>query len=101
MPLDPTNPAVPDQPDPKINQEFLVEQRKLSAAAQQHAEAATLMAQTSSGKPITQGGVYLEILCAVLIGRLALNSSDAQIWADDLTADYLTKYNLNGTPKLQ
>lgn len=93
MPLDPTNPAVPA--DTSLETWRL----KDVAAKERTAAAAELLVQTSSGDPATEGGIYLRILCSVLMGKLAGSSGDAQIWAADLTRDYLLKYNLDGTPK--
>jgi len=98
MSLDPNNPSVLE-PEPKINPEYLEAQRKMADAATKHADAAALMAQSTSGQPITEGGIYITLLSAVLTGRLVGNSDDAQLWAADLTRDYLTKYDLAGNPR--
>lgn len=95
MPLDPTNPTVPAD-------QSLVDWRvKDIAAKEKAAEAATLMAQAASGEPVTEGGLYASFLRAVLMGQLAASSNDAQIWATDLTKDYLLKYDLAGNPRQQ
>lgn len=95
MPLDPTNPTVPGD-------QSLIDWRvKDIAAKEKAAEAATLMAQAASGEPVTEGGIYASFLRAVLMGRLAASSNDAQIWATDLTKDYLLKYDLAGNPRQQ
>jgi hypothetical protein len=99
MTLDANNPTVPDTPVPKINPDYLAVQRKLADAATKHAEAAATMAQASSGEPVTEGGLYASFLRAVLTGRLVGSSNDAQIWATDLTRDYLAKYDLQGNPR--
>lgn len=98
-PLDPTNPSVPEDPIPKINPDYLAAQRKMADAADKHAQAAALMVQAASGESTTEGGLYASFLRAVLTGRLVASSNDAQIWATDLTRDYLTKYDLAGNPR--
>jgi hypothetical protein len=95
MSLDPTNPSV-------LGDQSLIDWRvKDIAAKEKAAEAATLMAQAASGEPVTEGGIYASFLRAVLMGRLAASSNDAQIWATDLTKDYLLKYDLAGNPRQQ
>lgn len=100
MPLDPNNPATPvDESLANWRERTAKAEEDAAAAFKRIATAAETDTTASSGQPITEGGVFLTILCSVLKGRLAGSSADAQIWATDLTRDYLAKYNLNGTPK--
>lgn len=89
MALDPTNPVVAP---PGINPEQLEVQKQM-------AESLRIVAQGTAGDVVTEGGIYLRMLSAVLMGRLVGSSSDAQIWAADLTRDYLAKYDLDGNPR--
>lgn len=93
IPLDPANPSVPS------DQSLIDWRLKDIAAKEKTAAAAVLMAQGNAGDPVTEGAIYLRMLTAVLTGRLVASSNDAQLWATDLTRDYLAKYNLDGTPK--
>lgn len=93
VPLDPLNPQV-------IEDQSLVEWRiKDNEAKQKIARATELVAQATAGDSATEGGIYLRLLSSVLVGRLAGSSNDAQIWATDLTRDYLAKYDLQGNPR--
>lgn len=96
MPLDPNNPSVP------VDTSLENWRTQTAEAAQKQADAVKNWVDSISGSsenPATEGGIYLRVLCAVLEGRLADSSESAQIWATDLTKDYLMKYNVNGTPK--
>lgn len=100
MALDPQNPSVPvEQSLVDWRTKDIAAKEKTAEAAAKQAEAATLMAQAASGEPVTEGGIYASFLRAVLMGRLAASSNDAQIWATDLTKDYLLKYDLAGNPR--
>lgn len=96
MPLDPTNPAI--QPDESLEQW----RQRMASASEKHAtavERANELYAASTGALTTEGAIFMRILCAVLGGRLATSSSDAQVWATDLTRDYLVKYDLEGKPR--
>lgn len=93
MPLDPNNPAVP------VDESLIQWRTKTADAATRQAAAIEAANAAMSGDAITEGGIYLRILCSVLAGKLAASSEDAQVWAADLTKDYLVKYNVNGTPR--
>jgi len=101
MTLDVTNPAVPPAPPPAETESLLQWRLKTVELQAKQANAVELMATTTANTPATEGGIYISFLCAVLNGRLAGSSGDAQIWAADLTKDYLAKYNLTGTPRGQ
>lgn len=91
MALDPTNPALPA---PAINPETLAVQQRVADAFEKHAQSAELMAASTGETPVTEAGVYLKILLACITARVATTSDDMQIWATDLTRDYLIKYPL-------
>jgi hypothetical protein len=95
MALDPTNPGVPPT-DPSL----LEWRTKSVAIGQRQAEAMEKMAAAEAGAPSTEGGIFLEILKSVLIGKLAATSDDAVIWAKDLTQEYLKLYDLLGVKRV-
>lgn len=96
--LDPNNPSVPESPVPKINPDYLKAQQDLALHMGRQATVAEQMLQAHAGDPTTEGGIYLRLLIATLSGRLVASSDAAQVWATDLTRDYLSKYKLDGTP---
>lgn len=96
MSLDLENPAVPA--DESLEQWRTKTATAMETQAVEIKRANDLLA-ASTGVVTTEGALFLRILCAVLMGRLATSSSDAQVWAADLTKDYLVKYDLEGKPR--
>lgn len=94
MPLDPNNPSAP------VDTSLEEWRTKTAQSMEQMAEnLQNITVPATQLPPLTEGRIYLSMLESVLIGKLVTNSNDAQVWATDLTRDYLTKYNLDGTPK--
>lgn len=93
MLLDPNNPTT------AVDESLIQWRTKTADAATRQAAAIEAANAAMAGDSTTEGGIYLRILCSVLAGRLAGSSTDAQIWATDLTRDFLVKYNVNGTPR--
>lgn len=93
MPLDSTNPGVP------VDTSLVEWRTKTAEAATRQAAAIEAANAAMSGDSVTEGGIYQRFLCAVLTGKLVATSDDAQVWATDLTRDYLVKYNVNGTKR--
>lgn len=83
----PLNPENPETPEPKVNATALELQRRQT-------EAAELMAASAGAGdvPVTEAGIYLSILLACIKGRVASTSDGMQVWAADLTRDYIAKY---------
>jgi hypothetical protein len=97
MALDPGNPAIPA--GAPINPEFLASHQKMSQAMVEGAAATKQLAAAADGAPTTEGGIFLQILSSVLVGKLAATSDDAVIWAKDLTQEYLKLYDLLGAKR--
>lgn len=94
MALDPGNPGVP------VDTSLLEWRTKSADAAQRIAVAAEKTVAADSGAPVSEGALFLGMLRAVLMGKLATTSDDAIIWAKDLTAEYLKLYDLLGVKKV-
>jgi hypothetical protein len=97
MPLDPLNPGVAA---PGINPEFLVTQQKLAAAATKSADETAKLVAALGGDEASEAGIYLRILLACIAGGVGSTSADVQIWATDLTRDYIAKYPIASTSTL-
>lgn len=100
MALDPNNPALPQNTvavtATKSDPEFIASQNRLAAAAEKQAAAATQLANAAlpAEATVTESGVYFRILLACISARLGGTSDEMQVWATDLTRDYLAKYPL-------
>ena len=90
MAQDPNNPATP------VDDSLLTWRVESVAVGKRQAAAMEAMAAAEAGTstPITEANIYFSILLACLKGKVATNSTDMQLWASDLTKDYLAKYPL-------
>ena len=91
MALDPLNPGMA----PPTESESLVKWRADSVATVARiAKVAETMAAVDSGEVVSESSIYLRILLSCIVGRVAVTSNEMQLWATDLTRDYLAKYPL-------
>ena len=90
------NPALAPLSTPSTDPAFLASHQKMSTAMEQAAAAQKQLAANFAGEQTSAAAVRLEILKACIVARVGTTSDEIQAFADDLTADHLSKYPLQG-----